>query len=717
MSYFKPTEINDVFGPGRTDHLANLNPQQRRGAEAVTGPVLIRAGAGTGKTTVITRRIAHMITTGAALPSQILAVTFTRKAANEMRERVSELIGEARARTVSIGNFHTTSSAMLRAHHDLVGIRNNFHIADEDKQRRLVAEIIIDLRLSQSKPSKDAINRVHAAIQNWKEDGMTPDDVSRMIARRIARAGGVENDGNALDKKLAEAYSAYQSGLRERGWCDFCDLILYMNQIFREHEDVRRQIAGRWRFIMVDEFQDTSPVQNEWLRHLARDHSNICVVGDTDQSIYEWRNARPEIMLNFPSEWPGAVVAPIEINYRSTREILDVANIIVAPLRAQDGIKKRLISDRTGATPASLASAYQTRPDEIDGVVSKITRKLRAGEKAGEIAILCRTAMDFPRYEMALKRAQIPYTLSGAMGFFDREEIKDALAFLFVLDNPRDTVAFERISNKPRRGVGPKTVSEIIYVCNRETRDVFKAIEVVRDRQKPGSSIAGKLADFAATMNGIRDKAATAANIGRILDAALMDSGYMAWRQEIEADSDMIDIRLKNLGVLTESGEQHNNIAEFLETIMLTARSDGGADDGAITLSTVHAAKGLEWNVVFSPSVEKNVMPHKRAATTSYGENEERRIAHVAWTRARLELHISFAWDSMNGDGPSPYLDEIGVTDALAGSNRGQPHYRRPVAADITPHPASGEDEHKAAKKSHPLFAKSAVRGMRPRSF
>lgn len=670
---FTQDDVTAAFGggpSGAADILAGLNPRQREAVEAVDGPVRIMAGAGTGKTTVLIKRIAHIIRTGAARPEQILAVTFTKKAAGEMRARLGTLLGDDVARRLTVGNFHAVSAEMLRRHAHLLGLPTRFTVLDDDGQKDVISELALAMGLISSKKDKVRINRLHGQISSWKEDGHD----SRQVLEAtdlVALSGGAVAEDREFLIQCARLFEGYQAELEARRWCDFADLVLHMVRLFRAYPEVHAEEAGRFTHLMVDEFQDTSPVQNQWVTWMARDHHNICVVGDTDQSIYQWRNAHPEIMLNFPQIWKGARTITIDTNYRSTQEILDIANTVVQPLRDKDGLDKKLTSGQSGTPPKDFLRGYTSSFEEADEIADMIASKLDRGTAPDEIAVLCRSGMIITGIERALRERGIRYVVAGAMKFTDREEIKDAIAWLSLAVNPMDYVAFGRIASKPRRGLGPQKISALRRLIMEQGLSLGAAAEQMATRAKKGSANARTYGELHALTQAIDSIMANGDTSGAILEDILHETGYWDWRDGDEEDPQR-DQRMENLQLLISEAGAYERPIDFLEMLSLQSGADTGWGDDTVIISTVHAAKGLEFDVVYCPAMEEGVFPNARSERTSYGADEERRLAHVAWTRARTELHISWAGYRMGNQStglPSRYLDEAGLIDTGRGGS------------------------------------------------
>jgi DNA helicase-2/ATP-dependent DNA helicase PcrA len=679
---FTKDDIEAAFGGARTavsDITEGLNPRQKLAVETLDGPVRILAGAGTGKTTVLIRRIANIIREGLARPEEILAVTFTRKAAGEMRERLGHLLGDDVARRICVGNFHATSMEMLRRHAHRIDLPQRFNVLGDDGQKDVIADLAMRLGLLDSTKDKVAILNYLNQISSWKEDGLDVNQIKSAEDIGAISTGPLADDRDFLIR-ASKVFEAYQIELESRRWCDFADLVLHMVRIFRAFPEVAAQEAARFRYIMVDEFQDTSPVQNQWVAWMGKTHRNVCVVGDTDQSIYEWRNARPDIMMNFPKVWKGCTEITIDTNYRSSQEILDVANAVVAPLRVKDGLDKELKSPRNGDHPSGFTRYYDHGREEAEEIASIAASKIDRGEVPAEIAILCRTGMIITGIERALRERGLRYVVAGAMKFTDREEIKDALAWLTLATNPMDYVAFNRIAGKPTRGLGSQKLSDLRRVMMDDACSVRDAAAVLAARCKPRSAAHRTYNELAELLDTIESIYQNGDNAGTILDDILDETGYWDWRRSLDKDPQH-EMRLDNLEMIVDEASGYKTPMEFLEMVALQAGADKGWGDDCIVVSTVHASKGLEFNCVFCPAMEEGVFPNARSEKTSYGPDEERRLAHVAWTRARDELHVSYAGYRMGSQSkgePSRYLAEAGLIPGMRAVDPRAPRRIRP---------------------------------------
>lgn len=686
------TENEAFWSPGRqmqgggasgeslTAFMGRLNEQQTEAVTTTEGPVLVVAGAGTGKTRVLTTRIAYLIEKGLAGPEQILAVTFTNKAAHEMRERIIGMIGE-RGRRVRMGSFHAVSLVMLRHHPRAAGLRDDrFIILDQADQEHLVADVARDIGLrvddedERGNPESDKkawakmVLDHYQRIQSWKEEGWTPADVE--ARQEIA----------SLFPESVRLYRAYQEALTGRNACDFADLILHMVHLFRTDRQIRSYWAGRFKYILVDEFQDTNPLQYEWLEHLARDHRNLCVVGDPDQSIYQWRNARPELLLNFPKKWQGARVVTVDLNYRSTQQILDVANAIVAENeRIGD---KHLRSPRSGDT--IRVKSYDSHIDEAAAVAHEIVQLRRQGHPLREIAILLRSAGPMRAFEEQLIRHRIPYLVVGGMKFHQREEVKDALAYLRLAIDPCDELAFLRIANKPTRGIGDTTAQAVIASFREKGRTLAVACrDVAENGKRIKQSTKMALQVLANLIDEFDEKAKENPKPGDLLLHMLERVAYITWR--VSTGDPQAGEREESLKEMIEDANSYEDVPGYLQTLSLMADQDRIDATDQVRLSTIHASKGLEFDTVFTPALEDGILPNARALNESYGLEEERRIAHVAWTRPKKRLYVSHAQQRhFRPTAPSPFLLEAGITDTSL-TRTVEPEFRTRTPAAIQP--------------------------------
>ena len=628
-------------------HLARLNAEQRDAVETVDGPVLVLAGAGTGKTRVLTTRFAHILLTGRAFPSQVLAVTFTNKAAREMRERVSALLGQP-AEGLWLGTFHALCARMLRRHADLVGLTSGFTILDTDDQLRLLKQVIEAAGIDSKRWAPPVLMGL---IQRWKDRGLTPD--------RVPAA----EDGEFADGRARSLYAAYQDRLAALNTCDFGDLLLHMTEILRTHPDVLAQYHRSFRYILVDEYQDTNLVQYLWLRLLAQGHRNICCVGDDDQSIYSWRGAEVENILRFEKDFAGAKVVRLEANYRSTAPILAAASGLIAHNEGRLG--KTLRPGRPDAAAGEKVSVVGLwdSDEEARMVGDRIEALRRDGHALAEMAVLVRAGHQTRSFEERLITLGIPYRVVGGLRFYERQEIRDAIAYMRVLQQPSDDLAFERIVNVPRRGVGDAALRTMHQVARAERMPLAAAaLRVATD-----GTLKGRVRDSVAElMRGFVRWREMLGREGHVatLAAMLDESGYTdMWKQEKSADAPG---RLENLKELVRALADFETLAGFLDHVALVMENEENGDADRVSLMTLHGAKGLEFDTVFLPGWEEGVFPNQRAMDESgnKGLEEERRLAYVGLTRARRRAIVSHAanrrifanWQSST---PSRFIEEL----------------------------------------------------------
>ncbi|WP_374384325.1 ATP-dependent helicase [Dongia sp.] len=604
-------------------YLSGLNDRQREAVLAVDGPVLVLSGAGTGKTRVLTTRLAHILNSGLAWPSQILAVTFTNKAANEMKERIGLLIG----RPVEgwwLGTFHALAARILRAQAELVGLKPNFTIVSTDDQLRLVKQLIEAEGLdSQRWPSRVVLG----LIERWKDRGLTPDKVSRAELAEMA-------SGRILD-----LYHAYQQRLLTLNACDFGDLLLHNLTIFQRAPDRLEKYQQQFRYILVDEYQDTNVAQYLWLRALAQGHKNICCVGDDDQSVYGWRGAEVENILKFEKDLPGAKVIRLEQNYRSTPHILAAASGLIAHNEGRLG--KTLWTDVADGEKVRIIGSWDGT-EEARQIGEEVESLQRRGTELKDIAILVRAGFQTREFEERFITLGIPYRVIGGPRFYERQEIRDALAYLRLIHQADDGLAFERIVNTPRRGIGDTTLkqlNEIARVQSLSIPEVARQI-VSTDELKPAARRA--LGTFMNDVARWRQMAATMhhAELAQII---LDESGYTAmWKQDksIEAPG-----RLENLKELVHALEDFDSLESFLDHVSLVMENAESGPRDQVSIMTLHGAKGLEFDVVFLPGWEEGLFPHPRSLDENgiKGLEEERRLAYVGITRARKLAIIGHA--------------------------------------------------------------------------
>ena len=612
--------------PAQTDppYLAGLNPPQREAVLTTDGPVLVLAGAGTGKTAALTARLAHLVFTRKAYPSEILSVTFKNKAAREMRERVRGLIGDAVEGMPWLGTFHAIAAKMLRRHAELVGLQSNFTILDTDDQLRVMKQLIVAADLDEKRFTARALGGL---IDQWKNKGLVPADIDAGEAERFANGQG------------AALYTAYQARLKALNACDFGDLLLHMLVILKTHRDVLEQYQTRFRYIMVDEYQDTNSSQYLWLRLLAQQRKNLCCVGDDDQSIYSWRGAQVENILRFEKDFPGAKVIRLEQNYRSTPHILAAASGVIANNGGRLG--KTLFTDLPDGDKVKVIGVWDG-PEEARRVGDEIEGWQRRGGSLDGTAILIRAQYQSREFEDRFISIGMPYRIVGGFRFYERAEIRDALAYLRLINQPSDDLAFERIANVPKRGLGDKAIARIHALARTEGLPLIHAAARILDTDELTPQARRSLGNFVGDIARWRDMATTMphADLARQM---LDESGYTAALQlekTVEASG-----RRENLTELTRAMEEYETLGAFLEHVSLVMDNDAAADEAKVTIMTIHAAKGLEFDKVFLVGWEEGVFPSQRALDEG-GLNsleEERRLAYVAITRARREATVIHA--------------------------------------------------------------------------
>ena len=630
-------------------YLDGLNSGQRKAIEALDGPVLVLAGAGTGKTRVLTTRIAHILATGRAWPSQVLAVTFTNKAAREMKHRIGALIGGAVEGMPWLGTFHAIGVKILRRHAELVGLKSGFTILDMDDQIRLLRQVIEAAGIDKERwPARQLAN----LIDSWKNRGLTPDKVPAGEAFSFA------------DNKGRELYAAYQARLKELNACDFGDLLLENLRLFQGHPDVLADYQRRFRYILVDEYQDTNVAQYLWLRLLAGrpvgEQPNLACVGDDDQSIYGWRGAEVDNILRFDKDFPGATVVRLEHNYRSTGNILAAASGLIAKNTGRLG--KTLFTDDAMGDKLTVTGVWDDE-EEARGIGDEIEALRRRGDKLDEIAILVRASSQMRAFEDRFITLGLPYRVIGGPRFYERQEIRDAIAYLEVTANPSNDLQFERIVNVPTRGLGDTTVKRVHDLARARGVPMYQAAtEIVETEELAGKarkSLADLLGRFAC-WRGQLDRMKHTELAELILD----DSGYTAmWQAD---KSPQAQSRLENLKELIRFMHQFESLAGFLEHVSLVMDTETGNDGDRVSLMTLHAAKGLEFETVFLPGWEEGLFPHQRSLdeTGLAGLEEERRLAYVGVTRAKLRAKISFAQNRRTrglyqSAVPSRFVDEL----------------------------------------------------------
>lgn len=706
-------------------YLDGLNPEQRAAVDATEGPLLVLAGAGTGKTRVLTTRIAHILASGKAYPSQMLVVTFTNKAAREMRERIGTQIGGAVEGMAWLGTFHAIGVKILRRHAELVGLKSGFTILDPDDQLRLLKQVLEAAGVDKERwPAR----QLASLIDSWKNKGLTPDKVPTGEAFAFGSGKG------------RELYAAYQSRLKDLNACDFGDLLLECLRLFREHPDVLASYHKRFRYILVDEYQDTNVAQYMWLRLLAQGCQNVCCVGDDDQSIYGWRGAEVDNILRFDKDFPGAKIIRLERNYRSTGNILAAASGLIAKNEGRLG--KTLFTDGAPGEKVSvanfwddeaearsicedieslqrkfreesepirqlLAKTYQGQGDPdidnsalkqiksissgrdvplLDSLLStgsfnlsrdaeeKVRRELAKASGLNDVAILVRASFQMRVIEDRFITLGLPYRVIGGPRFYERQEIKDAIAYLEIVANPSHDLKFERIVNVPKRGLGDTTVKRIHELARARGVPMYQAAREIMETDELANKARRSLSDLMQSFERWRSRIPDMRHT-ELAELILDESGYTAmWQAD---KSPQAQSRLENLKELVRFMHDFESLAGFLEHVSLVMDVDQGNDGERVSLMTLHAAKGLEFGTVFLPGWEEGLFPHQRSLDESgkSGLEEERRLAYVGVTRAKKVAKISFAQNRRNrglyqSAVPSRFVDELPEANVAIAENQ-----------------------------------------------
>jgi DNA helicase-2/ATP-dependent DNA helicase PcrA len=688
--------------------LEGLNEPQREAVTYGEGPLLILAGAGSGKTRVLTHRIAYLAATGAAKANEILAITFTNKAAGEMRERAGLLVGR-RVRAMWVMTFHAACARMLRAHADKLGYTRQFTIYDQADSRRLVKRCLDDLGVD---PKRFTPAGIQSQISDAKNKLRDAEGYGRMV-------------GSFFEQTVADAYRLYERELHRMNAMDFDDLLVRSVNLLEMFPEVRDVYANGFRHVLVDEYQDTNHAQYRWLQLLAEEHRNLMVVGDDAQSIYGFRGADIRNILDFEDAFPDAHVVRLEQNYRSTQTILDAANAVIANNRGQ---KSKLLWTDVGRGDPIKIRELEDEHAEARMVTGEIQQLVDEGTSRAEIAVFYRTNAQSRVLEDTLVRAEIPYQVIGGTKFYERAEIKDAIAYLTTLINPQDVGAFTRIVNAPRRGIGATSMSRVLSFSNTIGLPIWDAASDPEQVPGLGAAAIKALRRFMGTMHVLRELAESGAPIAKLVSEVLRETGYL---EALEAERTIeAQGRIENLEELVNVAAEYDaadaddkSLGEFLQQIALIADADERDDDeGLVTLMTLHNAKGLEYPIVFMIGCEEGVFPHSRALDEG-GLEEERRLCYVGITRAERDLYITFArsrtvFGARNYGLASRFISEIpdALTDreqqpqAYAGIRARATSWSSPSAAD-QPAPVAyrlGDDV------AHPKFGEGVVTGLEP---
>jgi len=646
--------------PAEPPYLRGLNEEQREAVLALDGPVLVLAGAGTGKTRVLTTRLAHLIASRKAWPSQILSVTFTNKAAREMIERTGALVGGMVEGMPWLGTFHSICAKLLRRHAELVGLKPNFSILDVDDQLRLLKQVIEAARIDEKRwPAR----HLSSLIDSWKNRAMSPKDVPP--GESFAYGNG----------KGAELYEAYQQRLKALNAVDFGDLLLDVIIILKTHPEVLQEYQNRFAYILVDEYQDTNVAQYLWLRLLAGQRRNICCVGDDDQSIYGWRGAEVDNILRFERDFPGAKIIRLERNYRSTPYILAAASGLIAANKSRLG--KTLWTDAPEGERVSVRGVWDAE-EEARSIADDIEQKVRNREKLSDIAILVRASFQMRAFEERFVQLGIPYRVIGGPRFYERQEIRDALAYLRVVVQPDDDLAFERIFNKPKRGLGDAALQAVHKMARVMKAPLFTAARAIIETDELPARTRSNLRDLVQSFIRWADQSTALSHI-ELAEMVLDESGYTAmWQADRSPEAPG---RLDNLKELVRSMEEFDGLGGFLEHVSLVMEIEQSDSTDKVTIMTLHGAKGLEFPTVFLPGWEEGLFPSQRTLDENglQGLEEERRLAYVGLTRARERAKISYAanrrvhgmWQSAM---PSRFIAELPADAVIVESDPGLPY-------------------------------------------
>ena len=599
-----------------------LNPAQRDAVQTLSGPVLVLSGAGTGKTRVLTSRLAELVATGTAKPWNILAVTFTNKAAREMKSRVSAMVGPL-AEQAWLGTFHALAARMLRRHADLVGLRPDFTILDVDDQTRLIKQL---MEVENIDAKRWPARLLGGVIQRWKDRGLTPEKI------------GAAEAGDLANGQMRELYTAYQARLLALNAVDFGDLLLHMLTVLQSHPDVLAEYHARITHIMVDEYQDTNVAQYLWLRLLTGTERNLCCVGDDDQSIYGWRGAEVGNILKFESDFPGAAIVRLEENYRSTGHILAAASGIIAHNESRLG---KTLYTSADAGEKLRVNGYWDGADEARAVSADIEAMHADGHDLSQIAVLVRAGFQTREFEERFIAIGLPYRVVGAR-FYERAEIRDAIAYLRLIAQPADDLAFERIINTPKRGLGTASIQALHMQARASDKPLLAAAIDLSQSDELRPAARNALGEFCQNIRRWRDSVGSMHHTD-LAKMVLDESGYTGmWMADKSPEAEG---RLENLTELVNAMQDFDSLQGFLEHISLVMDGDRESETGEVTLMTLHAAKGLEFDTVFLPGWEEGIFPSQRTIDENgaVGLEEERRLAYVGITRARRNVQLSFA--------------------------------------------------------------------------
>ncbi len=681
-------------------YLTDLNEEQRKAVLTTDGPVLMLAGAGTGKTRALTTRLVHLLFTGRAQPWQILAVTFTNKAAREMKDRIGALIGESVEGMQWLGTFHSIGAQILRRHAELVGLKSSFTILDADDQIRLAKQVIEAANIDEKRWTGRGLAFV---IDGWKNRGLTPDKVPANEAYHFADGRGI-----AL-------YEAYQARLQTLNAADFGDLLIHNLTIFQNNADVLAEYQNRFRYMLVDEYQDTNVAQYLWLRFLAQKHKNICCVGDDDQSIYGWRGAEVENILRFEKDFPGAQVIRLERNYRSTPSILGAASGLIAA--NQDRLGKELWTDAEDGEKVKVRGVWDG-DEEARIVGDDIEAEQMKGRSLSDMAVLVRASFQMRAFEERFNTLGLAYRVVGGPRFYEREETRDALAYIRLIRSADDDLAFDRIVNKPKRGLGDKALQVLHKIARAQNIPLMAASRVALESDDLHAAARRSLVNFVDTIDRwSRDaKDMAPADLAELM---LEESGYMEmWKS---SKSPQAPGKLDNLKEFIQAISEFETLEGYLDHVALVAERSEDTGEGQVWLMTLHAAKGLEFPVVFLPGWEEEIFPSKRSLDEKGNAalEEERRLAYVGITRAEESCRISFAanrqiYGRWQAAMPSRFVDELPEDHVEVMS---EPGIYGNAAADLASHSSfDGEKLREDAYYDNPGWRRARASNTRPQS-
>ncbi len=628
----------------KINFLDNLNKQQKAAVLNIDGPTLVVAGAGSGKTKVLTSRLIYIVKEKKAWPQEILCVTFTNKAAKEMRDRVLKNLGGKINSLSWLGTFHAISVKFLRRHAEAIGLKSNFTILDTDDQKKLIRNISKAENIDVKKISPQFIL---ALIDQWKNKGLLPDDV------KLSKKYIFEN-------QILKVYKIYQNKIRDLNSCDFGDLILYCVKLFEKNPDIRKIYSNNFKYILVDEYQDTNFIQNKWLNLIVNKNQNICCVGDDDQSIYSWRGAEIKNFLSFDKVYPDCKIFRLEQNYRSTKNILDAASFLIS--HNKDRLGKKLWSESEKGELVKL-DCYKNGKEEAQGVGDIIEKQNKEKYSLNNIAILVRAIYQTREFEERFLKIGLNYRIIGGIKFYERAEVKDAICYLRVINQKFDDLAFERIINMPRRGLGEATIKQLYNFSSKNKTCLEDSAQrlIILDKFKPKVKVVIK--NLLELLKKWRLDLKKNKHYD-LLKIVLDESGYSEMlknKKDLENEN-----RIENLKELLRAMHDYDNLQGFLEHVALATSIDQKWEDEKVNIMTMHAAKGLEFDIVFLPGWEEGLFPHQKSLEEKgdFALEEERRLAYVGITRARKKACISFAMQrSWHGEWmdslPSRFVNEL----------------------------------------------------------